>query len=71
LQDNLLLKEKQAEVERELWKIGQEPELDVIEVEIEYFEKQNDLAAATMDLYLTRLNLLSLMGEDLEKVILN
>jgi outer membrane protein TolC len=69
LEDNLLLKKKQAEVGRALATAGQEEEIDVVKVEVEYLEKQNDLATTKRDLYLTRLNLLSLMGEDLEKAI--
>ena len=70
LEDNIRLKKKQAEVERELLKIGQTTELDVIELEIEYLEKQNDLTKAKMDLYVTILETLSLMGANLEEVIL-
>ena len=70
LEDNIKLKKKQAEVERELLKVGQTTELDVIKLEIEYFEKQNELTKAKMDLYLTILNTLSLMGVSLEEVIL-
>ena len=70
LEDNIKLKKKQAEVERELLKVGQTTELDVIKLEIEYFEKQNELTKAKMDLYLTILNTLSLMGVSLDEVIL-
>ncbi len=70
LEDNIRLRKKQAEVERELLKIGQTTELDVIKLEIEYLEKQNDLTKAKMDLYLTVLETLSLMGANLEEVIL-
>jgi len=70
LEDNIKLKKKQAEVERELLKVGQTTELDVIKLEIEYFEKQNELTKAKTDLYLTILNTLSLMGVSLDEVIL-
>jgi outer membrane protein TolC len=70
LEDNIKLKKKQAEVERALLEVGQTTELDVITLEIEYFEKQNELKKAKMDLYLTLLETLSLMGGNLEEVIL-
>lgn len=67
--DNILLKKKQAEVTRGLVKVGQKAELEVIKVEIDSMQMENELAAANMDLYLTRLYLRALMGEDLEKAI--
>ncbi|HUV07632.1 MAG TPA: TolC family protein, partial [Spirochaetia bacterium] len=69
LEDNIKLKKKQAEVGRALVEVGQIAELDVIEIEIEYFVKENELEKAKMDLYLTTLDILSLMGRDLGEVI--
>jgi len=69
LDDNMKLKKMEAEVGRALVEVGEIAELDVIEMEIEHLQKRNELERAKMDRYLTTLDILSILGQDLGEVL--
>ncbi len=70
LEDNIKLKEKQVSIEKKLLDLGEASEIDVVEMEIEYLDKVNELKKAKMDLFLNQLDILCLTRKDLGELIL-
>jgi len=67
LTDNLRLLERQKDIDLRLLGIGELSELDLVEIEVEYLKKENELKKAHMNIFLVALERLSLLGRDLER----
>jgi len=67
LTDNLRLLERQKDIDRRLLGIGDLSELDLVEIEVEYLKKENELKKAHMNIFLVALERLTLLGRDLER----